>query len=253
MSVKRRGSKTVLDQFRQSGSMKCLFPRAHNMQAVLVNTAGGITGGDRFNTTVKAATETELTLTTQACERGYRAQVGQVGRISTRLRVGDGARMNWLPQETLLFDGSALNRQLIVELADSATFLMVEPLIFGRAAMGEALNNCQINDRIDIRRNGSPLYLDAMRLSGCVQDHLAGSFVAGGAGAMASVVFVSDLASAHLQRVRRMLPETAGASLLQSDVLVLRLLAEDGYDLRQTLIPILNYLSGEPLPRCWMI
>ncbi|WP_299350884.1 urease accessory protein UreD [uncultured Shimia sp.] len=255
MRVKRRGNTTVLDHFRQSGSLKCLYPRVtgHTMQAVLVNTAGGVTGGDQFCTTVTTAPETDLTLTTQACERAYRAQSGEVGEICTRLGVAPRATLNWLPQETLLFDGCAVSRQLTVDLAEGARFLMVEPMIFGRAAMGENLTNCTFSDRIEIRRGGAPLYLDAMRLTGDVRAHLARPFIANGAGAMASVVLVCNSAEAHLDPVRHLLPETAGASLLQPDVLVLRMLAEDSYALRQSLIPILTRLSGGPLPRCWMI
>lgn len=255
LSVKRRDARTVLDRFRQSGSMKCLFPRVSSpgLQAVLINTAGGVTGGDRFDTSIHAGADTTLTLTTQACERAYRAQPGQTGEINTKTRVASGARMNWLPQETLVFDGASVNRRLSVELADGATLLMAEPMIFGRAAMGEVVTACHFTDRIDIRRSGAPLYLDAMRLKGDLQKHLSRSFVASGAGAMASVVLVSDWAEAHLEPVRQMLPESAGASLLQQDVLVLRMLAEDGFTLRQSLIPILDRLSGGPLPRCWMI
>ncbi len=255
LTVKRRGGRTVLDRFRQSGSMKCLFPRVHgqNLQAVLVNTGGGVTGGDRFDTFVHARSETDLILTTQACERAYRALPGLEGRIRTRLRVGKRARLVWVPQETLLFDGSALDRRLSVELAEDASFLMVEPLIFGRTEMGETLHSARFSDRIDIRRGGVPLYLDALHLAGDVEEHLSRPFVAGGAHAMASLVLVSERAEAHLEPLRQMLPSTGGVSLLRPDVLVLRLLAQDSFDLRRTLIPILTRLSGSSLPRCWMI
>lgn len=235
--------------------MKCLFPRIQgpDLQAVLVNTGGGVTGGDRFETYVHAAQSTELTVTTQACERAYRAQPGQVGRIRTELRVGQNARLTWMPQETLIFDGSSTDRRLTVKLAQDATFLMVEPLIFGRGEMGETLTNVRFSDKIDIQRGGVPLYLDALHLTGNLEKHLGRRFVANGAQAMASLVFVSERAEAHVQSLRQMIPETVGMSLLQPGVLVLRLLAADGFELRRTLIPILTRLSGRPLPRCWMI
>ncbi len=255
LSVKPRGPRTVLDRFRQSGSLKCLYPRGHSteLQAVLVNTAGGVTGGDRFETNAHAASGTHLTLTTQACERAYRAQPDQSGQIRTRLSVSDGARLNWLPQETILFNGCALDRRLSVDLTHGAELLLVEPLIFGREAMGEVLLTAQLNDRIDIRRAGLPLYLDALHLDGDVQALMQRRFVGGDARAVANVVFVSHRAEAQLDPVREMLPDTAGASLLRPDVLVLRLLAPDGFDLRRTLIPILTRLNGHPLPRCWTI
>lgn len=255
LSVKPRGSCTVLDRFRQSGSLKCLYPRtnAPAMQAVLVNTAGGVTGGDRFQTHAQATFGTQLTLTTQACERAYRAQPGQIGHVRTRLSVDQGARLNWLPQETILFDGAALDRSLRVDLEQGAELLLVEPLIFGRAAMNEVLHIAHLRDRIDLRLDGLPLYLDALALDGDVHTHLQHRFVGAGAGAMASLVFVSSTAEAQLAPLRALLPETGGVSLLHADVLVLRLLAEDSFALRRTLIPILTRLNGGPLPRCWTL
>lgn len=255
LSVKPRGPRTTLDQFRQSGSLKCLYPRGQDneLQAVLVNTAGGVTGGDRFETHAHALPGTWLTLTTQACERAYRAQPGQIGQVRTRLNINDDARLNWLPQETILFDGSALNRRLSVDLAPCAELLLVEPLIFGRGAMGEVLTSAHLNDRIDIRRAGLPLYLDALHLNGDVQALFQHRFVGDGAGAIASVVFVSNRAEAQLAPIRAMLPANAGASLLQPDVLVLRLLAPDSFALRRALIPILTRLNGHRLPRCWTL
>ncbi|MEQ9693091.1 urease accessory protein UreD [Shimia sp. SDUM112013] len=255
MVVKARKGRTVLGDFRQSGSLKCLFPRLPRgaFETVLVNTAGGVTGGDHFNLSALARPDTALTLTTQACERAYRAQPGQTGTVRTHLRVGPQARINWLPQETILFNGSALDRKLTVELAQGASFLMVEPMIFGRAAMGETLAQAHLNDRVDIRREGVPLYLDVTRLHGDVAQQLARPATGNGAGAMASVVLVSDLAEARLDEVRNLLPDTAGASLLRPDVMVLRLLAQDGFALRKTLVPALSLLNGAPLPRCWMI
>lgn len=245
----------MLDGLQQSGSFKCLFPRARGaaLDAVLLNTAGGVTGGDQFTFSGHAATGTKLTVTTQACERAYKAQPDQTGRIRNRLSIASGARVNWLPQETILFNGSALDRCLKIDLAKDASLLMVEPLIFGRAAMGEKLSDIRFRDRIEIRRKGRPLFLDAMTLNGDVQAHLATPFIAGGAGAMALVVLVARNAESHLATLRDMLPQTGGASLIQPDVLVMRLLADDGFALRQSLLPVLRLLNGGDLPRCWMI
>ena len=138
-------------------------------------------------------------------------------------------------------------------MAAGAELLMVEPLVFGRAAMGETLSDATFRDRIDIRRDGIPLYMDAVTLLGDVDAHLARPFIANGAGAMASVVYVADNAGAHLAKVRQLLPQSAGASLLNDDALVLRLLAQDSFDLRQNLLPVLKLLNDGKLPRCWMI
>lgn len=255
LSVKFRAGATVLDDLHQAGSMKALFPRQDrpSLQTVLINTAGGVTGGDSFATSAHAGPGSDLTLTTQTAERAYRAQPGEQGRIRTRLTIDDGARVNWLPQETILFQGSSLDRELCVDMAGSATLLLAEPLIFGRLAMRETLTDVSFCDRIDLRRDGRRLFLDATRLSGDVTAHLARGNIAAGAAAMVTLLYVAPDAEAHLAPLRAMLPETAGASLIGEDVLVLRALAGDGHDLRKTLIPILNRMTKDNLPRCWMI
>jgi len=220
---------------------------------VLLNTAGGITGGDVFRFSGQASKGTTLTLTTQACERAYRAQPGPFGHVTNHLTVADGARLNWLPQETILFNGSALDRRLRIDLAPDASALLVEPVIFGRSAMGETLTDIRWQDRIELRRDGNPLFLDATRFTGDLHAHLSDPHIAKGAGAMALVVLVAPNAQGQLDPIRRMLPDNAGASLVHHDLLVIRLLAADGFNLRRVLMPVLRHLHTDALPRCWMI
>ncbi len=249
----RTGS--VIGGLRQAGSLKVLFPRntGPDLQAVLVNTAGGITGGDAFSLMADVAPGTALTVSTQAAERAYRAQPEETGLIRNQMRVGDQGQLTWVPQETILFQGSALRRHLTVDLHAHARLLLCEPLVFGRTAMGEVLTDMRFEDRIEIRRSGRPLFLDAMRLDGDVAAHLARAPIAAKAGALATLVYVAPNAEAHLAPIRERLGPKAGASLVQSDVLVLRALADDSFALRQTLMPILSRLSGAPLPRPWML
>lgn len=248
-----RGS--VIGDLAQSGSLKCLFPRGDDtgLQAVLLNTAGGVTGGDRFATRLRADPHSRLTTTTQAAERIYRASPGETGHVTTRITVGQSARVNWLPQETILFDGCALDRLLAVDLGADASVLLAETLIFGRAAMGETLRSASLRDRIEIRRLGDTVYLDAMALHGDIAARLARPGIADGAGALATVVLAAPGAEAHLDPVRAMLPDTGGVSLIRHDLLALRLLAADSWDLRRSLVPVLTRLNHAPLPKCWMI
>lgn len=223
------------------------------MQAVLLNCAGGVTGGDRFSLAARAETGSTLTLTTQAAERIYRALPGEQGRIESRLDVAEGARVNWLPQETILFDGCSLERSLTVELQEGAALLLTEPLVFGRLEMGETVTSAHVLDRIEVRRAGIPIYLDRIRLAADVQAQLDRPGVAGGARAMASLVYVAPDAEARLATLRRSLPRHAGASLIHEDVLAMRLLSRDSNELRSRLVPVLNHLSHGGLPRCWSI
>ena len=245
---------TVLDGLRQAGALKVLFPRVADSrcQAVLINTAGGVTGGDTFETDANAGPGAHLSLTTQAAERAYRAQPFERAGLSTRLTLDDGARLDWLPQETILFDGCSVERSLKVDMAASSRLLLVEPLVFGRAAHGERLDDAWFRDRIEVRRDGDPVFLDAMAFAGDVRSHLARRHVAAGAGAMASLLLISPDAELPLTRLRGMLPQTAGASLIREGVLFARILAPDGFVLRQSLLPILSFLSENALPRNWM-
>lgn len=246
---------TRLKDLRQSGSMRLVFPQTYapHAEVVIVNTAGGITGGDRFSLDVEVQAGAQLNLTTQAAERAYRAQPSEVGEVANTLLVRDGGRLNWLPQELILFDRSALRRRLDVTLEGDARLLMVEPVVFGRAAMPEVLRDVMFRDRIAIHRDARPIYLDGLDLSADATAHLARSCIANGAGAMASVVLAAPEAQSHLSAVRALLPPTAGASLLARDVLVVRLLARDSFELRRSLVPLLEQLLTTDLPTSWRL
>ncbi len=240
---------------RQAGSSRALFPRTPSraLQMVLTNTSGGVTGGDRFRTDIAVTGGAEVSVTTQAAERAYRAQPGQTGRIDTELRIGAGSRLNWLPQETILFDGCAFTRRLSIELAPGASALLIEPLVFGRSAMGENLQDGQFDDRIELRSDGQRLFSDRTRLAGDIAGALDRPAVAAGARAAALVIFAAPTAETQIATIREMLPETCGASLLRADLLVARLLAEDAFLLRRTLVPLIEALSDDVIPRPWMI
>ncbi len=248
-----RGS--VIGDLHQAGSAKLVFPRSgdDSLQAVLVNTAGGITGGDRFDMSFEAGANTSLTLTTQAAERAYGAQANETGQLTTTLKIGVGARLQWLPQETILFDQSRYCRTLRADLAADGQLLFVEPLVFGRTAMGETLTDIAFNDRVEIYRDGVPLFCDAVTLNGDALAHFARAATGNGARAMASVVYVAPEAPTHLANIRNALPVAAGATLIGRDVLHIRILAPDSFDLRTALIPVLETLSAASLPKAWMI
>lgn len=247
--------RTQLETLRQAGCMKVVLPTVHrkDCEAILVNTAGGITGGDRLSFSAIVGADAQLTVTTQAAERAYRAQPGEVGQVDTTLAVQAGGRLHWLPQELILFDHAALRRSLSIDLAPDATLLMVEPVVFGRTAMGERVNAATFQDRISITRAGQPIYRDGLALSGDIDAQLKRAALGGGAGAMASLVFVHPQAEALLPLIRAKLPQTAGASLIAPDVLVMRQLAADSFQLRRHLIPVLDHLTNNTLPTSWRL
>src|SRR6218665_271998 len=110
--------RTRLTTLYQEGCAKIRLPHTHDpsLQAVLINTAGGLTGGDDVAWQVNAAPGARMVLTTQAWGRVYRS-LGDDAKVRTRIEVGAGAHLDWLPQETILFEGARLDRSLEVDLA----------------------------------------------------------------------------------------------------------------------------------------
>jgi urease accessory protein len=254
LSSKHAGGRSAIDGLRQSGAFKAVFPRTRDrLECVLVNTAGGLTGGDRFQLTAVAGADTKLSLTTQAAERAYRAVPGETAHMRTSLKVETNALLHWLPQELILFDGCAVDRRLAIDLDAGARLLMVEPVIFGRTLMGEEVAQGSFRDRIEVTQAGQPLYLDGISLTGDIAAQLRRPASAAGAAAMASLLYVAPDAPARLAGIRADLPATGGAGLLNDTTLTLRLVCPDGFELRKYLLPILDTLSDASLPTCWRL
>ena len=243
-----RGSddQSRLKDLRQQGSYRAIFPRPiqGTVEAVIINTAGGITGGDEFATVIAANDHAKISVTTQAAERIYRARDFTLGSMQTSLCAKPNAQLYWLPQETILFEGSRLCRRLEAEVAEDSKFLMVEPLVFGREASGETLKSCYLDDSVCITTGGKPIYVDRIKLSGDVASILKRPAVANGGRAMASIVLVG---------VQALLPSSAGASLLADNILVVRLLCADSFALRNALLPILKHLTHNAVPKNWRL
>lgn len=260
VSARLRNGASHLGALRQQGSAKLRLPRQRPgapVEAVFLNTAGGITGGDRFSYAAEAEKGAHLIATTQAAERLYRAQPGEVGRMETRLAVGDGARLDWLPQETIVYDSAALERRMEADIAPDGAFLAVESWIFGRLAMGETITEAHLSDQWRIRRGGELVFAEALRLSGPIAEILDRPAALNGGRAMATIVYVAPDAECRIEAVRERLshaPETviAGASAWNG-LLTARIAAPEGMALRSALIPVLTELLGARLPRVWSI
>ncbi len=253
--AKRRDGRSVIGALAQQGSMKLLFPRASTarLDAVLLNTAGGLTGGDRFDVAATAGPDSHICLTTQAAERAYRAQPGETATLDTRLTLEAGARLDWLPQETLLYEGSALRRSLTIDMAGDARALICEPVVLGRVRMGEVPRRILFADRIDLRRDGQLILADRTRLAGDATAQLAGIATGRGCGAWATVWLAAPEAETLLEPARTAIKDGGGASLIRDGLLAARLIAPDSFELRRSLIPLLECLGRAPLPRTWMI
>jgi len=176
---------------REDGSLRVRFPNAcaGGPEAVLVNTAGGIAGGDRFAVDLALDAGAQLTVTTAAAEKIYRS-LGPDACLDVCATLKDGAELTWLPQETILFDRARLARTITIALARSAKLLLVETIVFGRSAMGETVRAGSVIDRWRVRRDGRLIFAENFRLDGPVTDRLKEAAVAGGCTAIGTVLMV---------------------------------------------------------------
>ncbi|WP_439575410.1 urease accessory protein UreD [Phreatobacter sp.] len=253
----RRGDATVLRQAYQEAAVRVLRPRVEpgeDIEAVLINTAGGITGGDRFSLDIALEPGTRATVTTQAAEKVYRSS-GGIGTLTTAIRLDSGAHLAWLPQETILFDGSALERRLDVAMAPDATLIAAESIVFGRIARGERVEAASLFDRWRIRRGGRLIFAEGLRLEGPVAHALLARAAGAGAVASALLLVVAPDAEPRLEGLRERIDTLAaegveiGASAFEG-MLAVRLVGRDAFALRLALAALLEHLRG-PLPRVW--
>jgi urease accessory protein len=260
IAVKAEDGATRLARLYQDGCGKIRLPTDHaarGLEAVLINTSGGLTGGDRMSWRADAGAGASLTLTTQACEKVYRARDGRA-EVAVSLHAGAGARLDWLPQETILFDGAALARTLEAELAEGARLLVVEAVVLGRTAMGETVRQGTLRDRWRIRREGRLVFADDLRFEGAVAGVAALAPTLAGGKAFASLLLVADEAERWLAPVRAAIGApsagTAGGASAFDGKLFARIVAPDGLSLRRALLPAIAALrEGEPCPRVWRL
>lgn len=240
-----------LRDLMQRGCAKVLLPRRNGSaapEAVFINTAGGLTGGDVIDWQARAEDGARLTCTTQAAERVYKSHAGHA-QVSTRLTLGAGAVLDWLPQETILFDQAAISRRLTVDMAADATLTLCEMVVLGRTAMGEVAITGHLTDTRHITRDGRVIVLDTTRamlplLNG------PGRALLGGAQAMATVIYVAPDAETRPAA----LPQRDGVEVGKSawdGKMIVRFLAHRPEALRGALTRFLSDLRGVSLPRVW--
>lgn len=253
LGIRQTAGASRISTLREGGGYRIKFPEcADGVEAVLVNTGGGLLGGDTLDLTVMAETGSTLMMTTQSAEKVYRA-AGAAARIATRLSVESGARLFWMPQETILFSGARLARTITADVAADGELLVAESNVFGRLAMGEVLGEGLLRDSWRIRRGGNLVYADDLKLEGALVPLLDRPALGGGARAVASLVLIAADAESRLDAARALIDEAgvaAGASAWDGK-LTLRLMAADPAPMRRVMARLIPGLSGRALPRFW--
>lgn len=238
----------------ESGSLRVRFPNAtpDELEAVVVNTAGGMTGGDRFSIAVSVGPRARLIASTAAAEKIYRSTGADTG-LSVSLDVAERGTLTWLPQETILFDQARLSRRIDVDLASDATLLLCESVVFGRRAMGEEVVQGRLFDRWRVRRAGKLLFADNVRLDGEVSRRLAEPAVAGGAVALATMLVIPGDGAAA-EQIRGLMEQFSGEVGVSAwnGMALIRFCARNGAILRHDLMIAIAVLRRAALPRLWL-
>jgi urease accessory protein len=257
LTVAASGGRTRRKLVHEDGSLRIRFPNAapEALEAVIVNTGGGMTGGDRFAIEIALEERASLIAGTAAAEKVYRSN-GPDAEMAVQLDIAEGARLFWLPQETILFDQARLSRSIDIDLAPGASLLMAEAVVLGRAAHGEAMAQGMLADRWRVRRGGKLVYADTARLDGAISEKLEQAAVTNGGIAFATVLCAPG-GDEQLAAVRA-LDETCSNKFLGevgisawNGIAVARLCAKDGATLRHDLIAVLAAL-GAQVPRLWL-
>ena len=239
----------------EEGALRVRFPNVSNrdaLEAVIVNTAGGMAGGDRFDLDIAVGSGAKLTITTAAAEKIYRS-LGPDTEIRVKLGIGSSGTLGWLPQETILFDQIRLRRSIEADLAPDASLLLAEGVVFGRSAMGETLAHGHFFDHWQVRRDGALIFAESLRLDDAIAEQLRQRAVAGGAVAIASVLKIpgDEAAVAAVRAKEKDFAGEVGVSAWNGLALA-RLVAPDGAALHRDLIAVLTAFGNMPLPRLWL-
>jgi urease accessory protein len=252
-SFVRVGARTEPARLFETGGLRWRFPRSSNpCEAAIVNTGGGVAGGDSYSVSLTLGEGAEVEAATPSAERIYRSD-GPAACIATQLTLKPSARLFWLPQETLMFDGARLERRLEVETASEAAFIVAETLVFGRLAMGESRIDAMLRDSWRVRRDGRLVFADETRL-----DHAGATLerkaVGAGARALSTIVASAPNIEARLPDLRAALRTVgsdveSGASAFDR-LIVVRLLAASGGQLHPALVASIVALGGRK-PRLW--
>jgi urease accessory protein len=244
---------TRLSDLHEFGGFRAKLPRTHGLtEAVLINTGGGLLGGDSARFDMSVAESAAAQVTTQSAERVYRS-LGPDCRVDIALSVAPGARLHWLQQETILFNEARLARAITADVAADATLLLVEATVFGRAAMAESVVAGSLNDVWRISRGGTLVYADTVRLEGDMQAAMGRAALGAGAAAMATILYVSPDAADRLEGARATIAQPTGRAAVSAwnGQLVGRLLAPSAEALKSDLARLAAHLSGFALPRVW--
>jgi urease accessory protein len=249
----------IIDVF-QRAPIRIMFPRTASAveEAVFVNTAGGVAGGDRLETDVTALGNASIAVTSQAAEKVYRA-LDEPARITTKLKACEVAKLAWLPQETIVFDRGRLRRETDIELSSTAELLALEWLVLGRTAHGEDMVGGHITDSWRVKKDDRLIWADSFRITDEIFAHLHRKALLSNCRAVGTLIYSGPDTDARLEFLRdvvRSLECQCGATSV-GGLIIVRFAARVLYDLRIALRNFLEQFSRElgggpfRVPKMW--
>jgi urease accessory protein len=245
----------------QRAPVRIMFPRTTGAavdEAVLINTAGGIAGGDRLQFDVTARSNASMAVTSQAAEKIYRA-LDEPARIATSLKACDAAKLAWLPQETIVFNRGRLSRETEIDVSSGAELLALEWLVLGRAAFGEELAAGHISDSWRVKKDGRLIWADSFRATDETFPHLHRKALLSNCKAVATLIYFGPHLDARLEFLRDLVAslECHCAATSMGGLIIVRFAAKASLDLRRDLRSFLQQLSRElgggpfRVPKMW--
>ena len=247
-------SQKRISRMYQSGSAKLMLPKTYSdmIEAVILNTSGGMTDGDIFNIDVQAK-ECPLVMTTQTAERVYRSGGTKPAKAKINLSVSNTADLHWLPQETILFNDSKFERTLTVNLSTCSNFLGAETIVLGREAMGENICDCKLIDNWRVFRDGELFHAESLRLSDDVSKIITAPAGGNGARLLSTILYIGNNLEQVADRVAGLIKQISSNCALScwDDRLVIRLVSAQSAYARKDIERLLLAIRQQPLPRVW--
>jgi urease accessory protein len=244
---------TKLSNCFERGSLRIRLPRRTGAtEAVLVNTGGGITGGDSVNIALALGAGAHVVATSQAAEKIYKTD-GPPARIDVSLRLEAGCRLDWLPQETILFDGASALRWMSIDMSGAASLTLLEILVLGRVASGERIVSGSWHDRWRVRRDGRLVLAEEIRMNGAIADIVDRPAIGDGARCVATLIHVDGRAEARIGGVRERLAAARSVAAVSAwdGMLAARFASSEPGAVRADAVAVATGLTGAPMPRVW--